>query len=132
MAEPFHVGKIANLKLDECRRRVQNELLGRRGREHDPLNRARLLLILTTADERLSVNGREKLMGLFSAGDPKGEVLATGRATELVRSLYDHDQAAMAPSFVQRLGNELQESALPEETHSRGRTLLRWKHQIAA
>ena len=59
---------LANLKLDECRRRVQNELFGHRGRKHDPLYRARLLL--TKADERLSDNGREKLMGL-SRGRPQ-------------------------------------------------------------
>jgi transposase len=35
-------------------------------------------------------------------------------------------------SFVQRLGNDLQDPELPEEARSLGRTLLRWKHQIAA
>ncbi len=33
-----------NRKLDECRRRVQNETLGHRGRKGDPLYRARRLL----------------------------------------------------------------------------------------
>jgi transposase len=28
VADPFHLIKLANLKLDECRRRVQNELVG--------------------------------------------------------------------------------------------------------
>jgi len=130
VADPFHVIKLANLKLDECRRRVQNELFGHRGRKHDSLYRARLLL--TKADERLSDNGREKLMGLLNAGDPKGEVFATWRAKELVRGLYDHHDPDLALEFVQRLGNDLQESELPEEARSLGRTLLRWKDQIAA
>jgi transposase len=130
VADPFHVVKLANLKLDECRRRVQNELVGHRGRKDDPLYRARLLL--TKADERLSENAREKLMGLLNAGDPKGEVFATWRAKELVRGLYDHDDATLALQFVQRLGNDLQDPELPEEAQSLGRTLLRWKHQIAA
>ncbi len=128
--DPFHVVKLASLKLDECRRRVQNELLGHRGRKHDPLYRSRLLL--TKADERLSDNGREKLMGLLNAGDPKGEVLATRRARELVRGLYDHHDATLALEFVQRLGNDLQDTELPEEARSLRRTLLRWQHQIAA
>ncbi len=38
----------------------------------------------------------------------------------------------MALSFVQRLGNDLQDPDLPEEARALGRTLLRWKHQIAA
>jgi transposase len=37
VADPFHVLKHANSKLDECRRRVQNDTLGHRGRKDDPL-----------------------------------------------------------------------------------------------
>jgi transposase len=129
VADPFHVIKLANLKLDECRRRIQNELVGHRGRKLDPLYRARRLL--TMADERLNDHGREKLMGLLNAGDPKGQVFATWRAKELVRGLYDHRDPALAIAFVQRLGNDLQDPELPEEARSLGRTLLRWKHQIA-
>src|SRR5487761_445238 len=130
VADPFHVIKLANLKLDECRRRVQNEREGHRGRKHDPLYRARRLL--TMADERLDDHGREKLMGLLNAGDPQGQVFATWRAKELVRGLYDHHDGELALEFVRRLGNDLQDPDLPEEARSLGRTLLRWKHQIAA
>ena len=35
---------LANTKLDECRRRVQNETLGHRGRKADPLLPCRRLL----------------------------------------------------------------------------------------
>ena len=49
-----------------------------------------------------------------------------------MRGLYDHDDAKLALSFVQRLGNDLQDSGLLEEALSLGRTLLRWQHQIAA
>ncbi len=49
-----------------------------------------------------------------------------------MRGLYDHDDAAMALSFVKRLGKDLQYHDLPEEARSLGRPLLRWKHQIAA
>ena len=37
VADPFHLIKLANSTLDECRRRVQNETLGHRGRAGDPL-----------------------------------------------------------------------------------------------
>ena len=43
VADPFHLVKLANTKLDECRRRVQNETLGHRGRKSDPLYRCRRL-----------------------------------------------------------------------------------------
>jgi transposase len=72
VADPFHVVKHANSKLDECRRRVQNEVLGHRGRKHDPLYRARRLLV--KAHERLDHRGNTKLQGLLAAGDPRGEV----------------------------------------------------------
>src|SRR5665647_2662096 len=72
VADPFHVVKLANTKLDECRRRVQNETMGHRGHKADPLYRCRRLL--TKATERLDDKGREKLMGLLRAGDPKGDV----------------------------------------------------------
>ena len=36
VADPFHVIKVVNTALDECRRRVQNDTLGHRGRKDDP------------------------------------------------------------------------------------------------
>jgi transposase len=78
IADPFHLVRLANAKLDECRRRVQNELFGHRGRKGDPLYRCRRLL--TKAEERLSDDGREKLLGLLRAGDPKGDVTAAWHA----------------------------------------------------
>jgi len=70
IADPFHLVKLANSKLDECRRRVQNDTMGHRGRKTDPLYRARRLL--TKAHERLDDRGEEKLAGLLAAGDPHG------------------------------------------------------------
>jgi len=68
VADPFRVTKLANTKLDESRRRVQNQTLGHRGRKCDPPYRCRRLL--TKAKERLDDKGSEKLKGLFRAGDP--------------------------------------------------------------
>jgi transposase len=130
VADPFHVVKIANSKLDECRRRVQNETLGHRGRKDDPLYRCRRLL--TKADERLDDDGRTKLLGLLEAGDPRGEVRMAWHAKEMVRSIYDHANAKLAEVFVDRLGHDLQDESCPEEVRSLGRTLLRWRDQIAA
>jgi transposase len=39
VADPFHLCKLAGQKLDEVRRRVNQELLGHRGHKHDPLYR---------------------------------------------------------------------------------------------
>jgi transposase len=130
VADPFHVVKLANAKLDECRRRVQNDTMGHRGRKDDPLYRCRRLL--TKADERLDEPGRTKLLGLLDAGDPHGEVRAAWHAKEVVRSLYDHHDPELALAFVERLGRDLQDETCPIEVRSLGRTLIRWKDQIAA
>ena len=130
VADPFHVVKLANQKLDECRRRVQNETLGHRGRKNDPLYRSRRLL--TRADERLDNNGRTKLLGLLAAGDPRGEVRMAWHAKEVVRSIYDHHDPHLAYEFVERLGADLQDETSPIEVRSLGRTLTRWRDQIAA
>jgi len=130
VADPFHVVKLANTALDECRRRVQDDTLGHRGRKTDPLYRCRRLL--TMADERLEDGGRTKLLGLLRAGDPKGEVTNAWHAKEAVRALYSHTDAALATEWVERLGHDLQDGDCPPEVRRLGRTLIRWRDQIAA
>jgi len=130
VADPFHLVKLANSKLDECRRRVQTDTLGHRGHKHDPLYRSRRLL--TKADERLDDHGRSKLMGLLEAGDPHGEVRMAWHAKEVVRSIYHHHDPGLAVEFVDRLGRDLQDESCPPEVRQLGRTILRWRAQIAA
>ena len=130
VADPFHVVKLANTKLDECRRRVQNETLGHRGHKSDPLYRCRRLL--TKAKERLDDKGREKLSGLLRAGDPRGRGATLWQAKEAVRELYAHADPELALEWVTELGHDLQDADNPIEVRSLGRTLIRWKHQIAA
>ncbi|HEX4217417.1 MAG TPA: ISL3 family transposase [Acidimicrobiales bacterium] len=130
VADPFHVIKLSNTKLDQCRRRVQNETLGHRGHKSDPLYRCRRLLV--KAEERLTDAGKEKLLGLLRAGDPKGDVATMWQAKEAVRELYAHGDPDVALQWVTELGRDLQDKDYPTEAQSLGRTLIRWKHQIAA
>ena len=130
VADPFHVTKLANQRLDEVRRRVQNETLGHRGRKDDPLYRSRRLL--TRADERLDDRGREKLAGLLAAGDPRGEERMAWHAKEVVRSVYDIGDPDVAVEFVERLGADLEDESCPPEVRQLGRTIVRWAAQIAA
>ena len=88
VADPFRVVRRGNTALDECRRRVQNELFGHRGRKDDPLYHARRLLVM--AAEGLSAEGMERLRGLLAAGDPAREVWFAWNAKEIVRQIYDH------------------------------------------
>lgn len=130
IADPFHVVKLANFVLDEVRRRVQNETLGHRGHKTDPLYRVRKLM--TIAHERLDEQADTKLRGLLAAGDPHGEVRTAWHAKEVVRSIYDIDDPALAAEFVAQLGADLQDNTCPTEIQRLGRTITRWRHQIAA
>ena len=130
VADPFHVVRHANTKLDECRRRVQTETLGHRGRKHDPLYRARRLL--TKAEERLEDSGREKLLGLLRAGDPKGQVATAWHAKEAVRELYAHADESLATEWLERLVVDMADTDNPIEVRSLGRTLARWQSEICA
>lgn len=109
---------------------MQNETLGHRGRRSDPLYRCRRLL--TRAKERLDDKGRQKLQGLLRAGDPRGDVATMWEAKEAVRELYAHADADLALEWVTQLGRDLQDTDYPVEARSLGRTLIRWRHQIAA
>lgn len=130
VADVFHLVKLANSKLDEVRRRVQQATLGHRGHKNDPLYRCRRLL--TMADERLEDRGRSKLLGLLDAGDPHGEVRMAWHAKEVVRQLFDPVDPDVALEFVTRLGHDLQDESCPPEINQLGRTIVRWRHQIAA
>ena len=65
--DPFHVIRLAGDALDECRRRVQQELHGRRGRKHDPLYQARLTL--HTGAGFLTAKQQTRLENLFADED---------------------------------------------------------------
>ncbi len=130
VADPFHVVRVATTALDECRRRVQNETMGHRGRKDDPLYRCRRLLSM--ADERLTVNGRQRLVGLLEAGDPAGEVRMTWHAKEVVRQTYDHTNAELAAAWVDDITRDFTDESMPIEVRRLGRTIRRWRHQIVA
>ena len=130
VADAFHVVKLANTAVDECRRRVQNETLGHRGRKDDPLYRCRRLL--SKADERLDEHGRSKLLGLLRAGDPRGEVANAWHAKEVVRQIYAHNDPAVAADWVDAIIRDFADRDCPPEVRSLGRTIKQWRSQILA
>lgn len=129
VADPFHVIKLANTRLDDVRRRVQQETLGHRGHKDDPLYRSRRLL--TKGHERLDVAGEAKLLGLLEAGDPHGEVRMAWHAKETLRGLYDQP-AETAAAYLTELIENLLEADMAPELRQLGRTLRRWADHIVA
>ncbi|MGY1721253.1 ISL3 family transposase [Blastococcus sp. SYSU DS0552] len=61
--DPFHVVRLAGDALDRCRRRVQQDLHGHRGRKDDPLYRARRTL--HTGSDLLTDRQQQRLTALF-------------------------------------------------------------------
>ena len=130
VVDPFHLVKLGGSKLDDCRRRVQNETLGHRGRKDDPLYRARKLLVM--AQERLDEDRQSKLTGLLAVGDPRGEVATAWHAKEAIRELYAHRDPNLALAWVDQLSADMRDSSCPPEVRQLGRTMRTWRKPIAA
>ena len=120
--------RLANERLDQVRRRTQNETLGHRGRKGDPLYRIRRLLVV--ASERLDHRGEIRLRGLLEAGDPYGEVRTAWHAKETLRGFYQFYDPALADSYCRQLASDFQDESCPPEVNQLGRTLARWRTQI--
>ena len=129
VADPFHVVRLANQMVDEVRRRVQNDTLGGRGTKNDPLYRVRKLL--TMAHERLSTDSDAKLRGLLAAGDPRGEVRDAWHANQTLRQTYQIPSHRLAQRAIDALARDLRDPAWSPEMNRLGRTLGRWRTQIA-
>lgn len=85
--DPFHVVRLAGGALNECRRRVQQELHGHRGRKGDPLYTARRTL--HTGADLLTDRQHERLESLF-AGDRHIQVECTWGIYQRLISAYRH------------------------------------------
>ena len=93
----FHVTKLASQALDEVRRRVQQDTLGRRGHAKDPLYRARRLLL--TGANHLTEKMATKLDALLQEGDPNWEVTITWTIYQKLIAAYQqpdsHDMVTL-------------------------------------
>jgi transposase len=65
--DPFHVVRLTGDALDRCRRRIQQDLHGHRGRRDDPLYRARRTL--HTGADLLTDRQHQRLTVLFAVDD---------------------------------------------------------------
>jgi Transposase len=73
-----HAIRLANVVVDQVRRRVQQATLGHRGRKRDPLYRIRKLLL--TAVEQLTQWGQVRLLASLTAEIPPVRSPRHGRA----------------------------------------------------
>jgi transposase len=89
--DPFHVVRLAGEAVDRCRRRVQLDLHGHRGRTGDPLYAARRTLL--TGADLLTDKQQRRVTDLF-VGDDHVEVEATwGIYQRMITAYRDPDRA---------------------------------------
>jgi transposase len=90
--DPFHVVRLAGDALDRCRRRVQQDLHGHRGRAKDPLYRARRTL--HTGADLLTDKQKARLEALF-ANDDHVQIEATwGIYQRMINAYRNPDRVA--------------------------------------
>jgi transposase len=128
--DAFHVVKLGTQVVDEVRRRVQQEQLGRRGHKNDPLYKIRGLL--RHGLEHLTERQHTRLQAGLIVGDPNGEV-------ELAWSCYQQLRAIYAGTASLRERRTLAEKVIVSfptcpipEVARLGRTLRAWRSQVLA
>jgi len=128
VVDPFHVISLANRCLDAVRRRVQSEQLGHRGRRHDPLYRARRVLLI--GEEKLDASATERLWSLLELGDPGAEVAIAYRVKERLRDFYRTADPEEARQLLEELRDHCLRGAMPPEIQKLGRTIRAWFDKI--
>ena len=129
--DPFHVVSLAASKLDECRRRIQRAIAGRRGRAGDRLYRTRRTLL--TGAGLLTDTQTERLETLF-ADDRHATVQASWGVYQRLIQAYRTDEAGLGKYLMQQLIDSLKQ-AVPdglEEIQTLARTLTERASDILA
>jgi len=129
--DPFHVARLAGDALDRCRRRVQHDLHGHRGRAGDPLYRARRTL--HTGADLLTERQQQRIAALFATEDHV-EVEVTWGVYQAVIAAYRHPDRAAGRAMMTALIASVSHgvpAALSEVT-TLGRTLKKRSADVLA
>ncbi|WP_122816348.1 ISL3 family transposase [Nocardioides pantholopis] len=98
--DPFHVVRLAGDALNRCRRRVQQNLYGHRGRKNDPLYEARRTL--HTGAALLTDKQRKRLSDLFAV-DAHVEVEATWGIYQRMIGAYREPDRVRGRALMEKL-----------------------------
>ena len=126
--DAFHVVKLGTQVVDEVRRRVQQDTLGRRGHKDDPLYKIRGLL--RRGQEHLSEKQVTKLNDCLIAGDPGWEVTLAWHAYQQLRSMYRQDTTTRR-TIAEKVLDSFHDCPIPEVARL-GRTLRMWREHVMA
>jgi transposase len=129
--DPFHVVRLAGDAVEKCRRRVQQQVHGHRGRKDDPLYKARRTLL--TGADLLTDRQYSRIQDVFDA-DEHVEVEATWAFYQhMVAAYREPDRAKgkmMMASLIAKLGRAVPTKLT--ELAGLGRTLKKRAADILA
>lgn len=129
--DPFHVIRLAGDALDECRRRLQRDAFGRRGRKNDPLYKARRTL--HTGASLLTERQQARLEALF-VDEQHAEIEATWGIYQRMITAYREPDRKLGKFLMQSVIDSLA-SGVPTlliELRRLGRTLKQRATEILA
>ena len=129
--DPFHVIRLAGDAMDECRRRLQQQLHGRRGRKNDPLYRARRTL--HTGSDLLTERQEQRLEELFS-NELHVELEATWGIYQRMIAAYRQSDRHLGKTAMQAVITSIERGvpAALKEVRRLGRTMTRRAADILA
>ncbi len=129
--DPFHVVRLAGDALDQCRRRVQQDTCGHRGRKGDPLYAARRTL--HTGADLLTDKQKDRLHGLFAV-DEHVQVEATWGIYQRMITAYREPDRTKGRDHMEKLITSVSQGvpAALSEVVTLGRTLKKRAADVLA
>lgn len=125
--DAFHVVRLGTAVVDEVRRRVQQEILHRRGHRDDPLYKIRGLL--RHGAENLTPRQQSRLEAGLGLGDPHGEVALAWQCYQRLRAAYRAKLAVEGRRIAISIIDTWHSCPIPEIARL-GRTLRQWRQQV--
>jgi transposase len=119
----FHIIKLGTDAVDQCRRRVQQDIHGHRGRKGDPLYGIRL--ILRCGQERLTDKQQARLDKAIAADERHDEVYVAWQCAQQLRSAYTATSLAEGRKIAEKVVATFPTCPIPEIARL-GRTLKQW------
>lgn len=127
--DAFHVVKLGTDAVDRCRRRIQQDTLGHRGRRDDPLYRIRN--VLRCGAERLTERQWTRLEKAITADERHEAVFVAWQCAQQLRAAYRHRDPLQGRKLAEHALATLHTCPIPEIARL-GRTLRQWRQAFLA
>jgi transposase len=127
--DTFHVVKLGTQAVDEVRRRVQQEVHGRRSRKNDPLYGIRM--ILRCGAEKLTGRQRARLDRAIAADERHDEVYAAWLCAQQLRAVYKATSPVEGRRIAEKVLASFPACPIPEIKRL-DKTLRQWRHAFLA